>query len=255
MNLTYRLIGFALASLMTILAVGFFLEQPWVLGFWPWPIKGLSYAFVSSILAAIAAPVFWICITNEPAAICGGAINLLVTFVGFSVYSFFNTQMPGVQTFGIVSALFAAACLVQVFVTYRVPFKDDRRMPVLVRYSFLLFATILTYVGGMMVTHRANMFPWPLKPEHQVLYGWIFLGAACYFVYGFVRPVWGNLRGQLWGFLAYDLVLIVPYSKHFATVPEDLRTNLIIYVCVLVYSGLLAIYALFASRPARLGPG
>ena len=251
MNMAFRAIGFALASLMTVLAIGFFFEQAWVLSIWPWPIKGLSYAFVSSIFAAIAAPIFWICFTNEPAAICGGAINLLVTFTGFSAYSFNNTQMSGVQAFGIGSALVAIACLVQIALTYRIPFKDDRPMPVLVRSSFLLFAAILTYVGGMMVTHRANMFPWPLKPEHQVLYGWIFLGAACYFVYGFARPVWGNLRGQLWGFLAYDLVLIVPYIKHFATVPNDLRTNLIVYVSVLVYSGLLAVYALFVSRPSR----
>jgi hypothetical protein len=224
-----RILGIGLATLATLVAIGFFLERPEVEPLWPWPTYGLSYVFISSILAAIAAPIFWISITDEPAAICGGAINLFATF----------------------AAVIALGCLVQIVLTYPIPFRDARPMPKLVRYSFLLFAAILTYVGGSMATHRANMFPWPLKPELQVLYGWIFLGAACYFVYGFARPVWGNLRGQLWGFLAYDLVLIVPYVQHFDKVSEDLRPNLIVYVSILVYSGLLAIYALFVSRPNR----
>jgi hypothetical protein len=246
-----RILGIGLATLATLVAIGFFLERPEVEPLWPWPTYGLSYVFISSILAAIAAPIFWISITDEPAAICGGAINLFATFAAFAVYALLQPDMPEVRTFGIASAVIALGCLVQIVLTYPIPFRDARPMPKLVRYSFLLFAAILTYVGGSMATHRANMFPWPLKPELQVLYGWIFLGAACYFVYGFARPVWGNLRGQLWGFLAYDLVLIVPYVQHFDKVSEDLRPNLIVYVSILVYSGLLAIYALFVSRPNR----
>ena len=41
----------------------------------------------------------------------------------------------------------------------------------------------------------------------------IFLGSAIYFAYGLQRPVWGNAKGQLLGFLAYDLVLIVPFVR------------------------------------------
>ncbi len=245
-----RMAGVGIATLATLLAVAFFLERPEVERMWPWPTYGLSYVFISSILAAIAAPIFWISLTNEPAAICGGAINLFATFAGFAVYGFGNLDMPGVPNFAYASAAIALGCLVQVFLTWRIPFRDDRPMPKLVRYSFLIFAAILTFVGGSMASHRANMFPWVLKPELQVLYGWIFLGAACYFVYGFARPVWGNLRGQLWGFLAYDVVLIVPYAQHFEKVSDALRPNLVVYVSVLVYSGLLALFALFVSRPS-----
>ena len=84
-----------------------------------------------------------------------------------------------------------------------------------------------------------------------MLYGWIFLGAACYFLYALARPNWANAQGQLLGFLAYDLVLIVPFCKHFATVDASLRINLIVYTAVLVYSGLLAVFYLMLNRSTR----
>ena len=43
----------------------------------------------------------------------------------------------------------------------------------------------------------------------------MFLGSATYFAYGIVRPRWTNAGGQLAGFLAYDLVLIVPFMTRF----------------------------------------
>jgi hypothetical protein len=50
------------------------------------------------------------------------------------------------------------------------------------------------------------------------------------------------------GFLAYDVVLIVPFMQHFQTVRPDLWTNLVAYVAVLVYSAALAAYYLFVRR-------
>jgi len=105
----------------------------------------------------------------------------------------------------------------------------------------------------MVLGHQ--IFPWPLKPGSLASYGWIFLGAATYFFYPVVQPTWHNARAQLWGFLAYDLVLIVPYLEHFKKVVPALRPNLIVYVAVLLYSAALAIYYLFinpATRPAKV---
>ena len=112
---------------------------------------------------------------------------------------------------------------------------------------------LLTLVGGALVLHKANIFPWPLDPQQSVLYGWIFLGAACYFLYALLKPAWSNAQGQLLGFLAYDLVLIVPFLNHFATVKADLRINLIVYTSVLIYSGSLATYYLFINPATRFG--
>ena len=128
-----------------------------------------------------------------------------------------------------------------------------RRTPTIVRISFGLFAIALFLVGGGMVLQRPNIFPWPISPETSVFYGWIFLGAMCYFIIGVFIPRWDHARGQLLGFLAYDLVLIVPFLLHFKTVRPDLLVNLVVYTGVLIYSGGLAAYALFIHPATRFG--
>jgi hypothetical protein len=50
------------------------------------------------------------------------------------------------------------------------------------------------------------------------------------------------------GFLAYDLVLIIPFLQHFANVRPEMLLSLTIYTAVVSYSGLL----LFVHPPTRL---
>lgn len=240
------------------LAYGFFLEQEWALSVWPFPAKKLGHIFLSSIFAAIGAPILWMGISREWAAVAGGAINLAVTAFGLAwlgISSSFRQPAPKehVLAFGIAMAMFMLACLVQWTVTRRLSFKDTRPIPKPVRASFSVFGVLLTCLGAILITQTANVFPWPIEGANQITYGFIFLGAACYFIYANLVPVWGNAQGQLAGFLAYDLVLIVPYLQHFAKVPDALRPNLIIYTAVLIYSGLLAIYYLFLHPTLRLG--
>jgi hypothetical protein len=86
-----------------------------------------------------------------------------------------------------------------------------------------------------------------------VVFGCIFLGDAFYFIYALLRPRWGNAFGQLLSFLAYDLVLIVPFVQLLDTVKPGHMTGLIVYIVVLVYSGGLAIYYLFIDPRTRIG--
>jgi hypothetical protein len=94
-----------------------------------------------------------------------------------------------------------------------------------------------------------TILPWEVTTEGTVIYGWFFIGAAAYFAYGVWRPRWHNAAGQLAGFLAYDLVLIVPFLLLLPTISDTLRPNLLVYIAVVVYSGALAIYYL-VLRPA-----
>ena len=84
------------------------------------------------------------------------------------------------------------------------------------------------------------------------MFGLTFLGAATYFIYGTVDPHWSNAVGQLAGFLAYDLVLLAPFSERFSTARGGSLVSLIIYIAFLVYSGMLASYYLFASNATRI---
>ena len=50
------------------------------------------------------------------------------------------------------------------------------------------------------------------------MFGFIYLGAAASFIWGFPHPIRPNADGQLVGFLAYDLVLIAPFADQFSEV-------------------------------------
>lgn len=70
-----------------------------------------------------------------------------------------------------------------------------------------------------------------------------------------LRSGWVNAAGQLAGFLAYDLVLIVPFLTRLPAVAPHFRLGLIIYTTVVAFSGALAIYYLFINRSTRLYSG
>jgi hypothetical protein len=84
-----------------------------------------------------------------------------------------------------------------------------------------------------------------------LVFGWLFIGDAFYFLYAIWRPRWHYACAPLWSFLVYDLVLIVRFIPHFNAVPADLLLSLIVYTTVLFYSGVLAIYYLLINRATR----
>ncbi len=124
-------------------------------------------------------------------------------------------------------------------------------MPAPVHASFGVFALLLLGVGTGLVL-QANVFPWPVGPESSTLYGFIFLGAAAYFLYGITDPVWPNAAGQLIGFLAYDLVLIGPFIDRIGEAEGGDLVSLTIYTAAVTYSGALATYYLFLAPETRV---
>ncbi len=243
--------------LSLILTIGFFWQLPWATALWPWPDSRLSYIFLASILASVAASILWAALSEEYGALVGGAINLAFSNVvmaatGFSVYA--STGSTGALMMGIVGLLLMGVSVVLYMLTRRYQIRDPRPMPRVVKVSFAIFVAALILVGTALLL-GVQVFPWPLNPYSATIFAGIFLGAACFFGYSLLRPSWHNARGQLWGFLAYDLVLIVPFLSHFGKVAPDRMLNLIIYVAVLAYSSAVAIYFLFidpATRPARV---
>lgn len=241
-----------------IFTLAFFFQVPALVNAWPWPAGKLSNIFIASILAAAACPVIWIGFSGETRALAGGGIDFGVTYAASGVFAlqrYSETRLIGALVFGILALALAVLCFVIWFFTRRIAFKDTRPIPLPVRFSFGFFAVVLLFVGGSLALQRPNIFPWQLSPENSTIYGWIFLGAMCYFLYALVHPVWGNARGQLIGFLAYDLVLIVPFIAHFQTVKAELLVNLAVYTAVVIFSGLLAIYYLFLHKSTRFELG
>lgn len=241
-------------AIFLVLTAGFFLQMGWATALWPWPAGRLSYIFLASIAAAIAAPMIWIGLTGEFGAARGGAVNLGITAAGTAAYLLILYGREGRSQLSLsaVAAAFFLVVNAGIFLwSSRQPIRDRRAMPGLVRASFASFTVALLLVSGLLILQRPVVFPWPLRPEASVMFGFIFLGAAIYFAVALRSPWWHSARGQLIGFLAYDLVLIGPFLSHFDTVDPAHRLSLILYVAVLAYSGAIAVYYLFVNGETR----
>lgn len=242
---------------LLLLSVGFYFQRPEALALWPWPDGRLSYIFVASILAAIATPVLWMGLNGELAGMRGGALDFSMTYFGLSatlilagVAASELVSMPFYLYFVMISLLFNVLLF---WSTRTLTFQDDRPVPALVRGSFAVFTLLLLAVGVALIMRYPNVFPWPLKPQSSIVFGWIFLGAGMYFLYGLIRPVWGNACGQLIGFLAYDIVLLPPFLQHFAGVKAEHQLSLYVYTATISFSALLSIYYLFIHPSTRFG--
>lgn len=255
----------AIGLLSLLMALGFVLQLPWVTQAWPWPGGRLSRVFIASILAAAGLPVLWIGLTSEAAAVAAGAINFSVMYAGMALYAW-QAQAPDVapavvSLFALLSAGLALLCLLLWRWARRLPFSNSQSAPRSVRLSFMVFCAVLVLTGTALLMRMPNVFPWRLKPDESVLFGCVFIGAACYFAHAVRTPLWKNAQGPLLGFLAYDLVLIAPFAAHFGKVDPALRLSLMVYTSVIVYSAALALYHLMLnpqtrmSMQARLRPG
>jgi heme/copper-type cytochrome/quinol oxidase subunit 4 len=241
---------------LLITGVGFFEQMPWAISLWPWQDGKLSFMFIAAIMAAIGLPLFWLGWSGELAAMRGGALDLATTYTGLGM-----TILVGAESakqwlsIPIVLGGIVLAALFNLWLykwSSRLTFKDNRRTPNLVRWAFLLFGIILVVVGIALLLRYPYIYPWPLQPQSSVVFGWIYLGAAVYVLHSVIYPVWGNIKGQLLGFAAYDLVLLIPFINHIDVVKPAHQLSLSFYLLFIVCSLLLSLYYLLIARHWRL---
>jgi hypothetical protein len=245
---------FLFGLLNLALAGGLFLQTGWAIQAWPWPDGRLSYIFVASIFAAIAAALLWIAVTGELRPLAAGALNLMVTLGGMTVYLLslaLQGGRPEVLGYAVATGAGFLVSVVAFLWARRVPVRDPRPTPTPVLVSFLLFALVLIAASVALFSRQEAIFPWPLNPDTSVLFGWIFLGDAFYFLYGLVHRRWHNAAPQLWSFLAYDLLLLGPLLGHLDAVAAEHRPSLLVYIGVLVFSLLVAVAYLIANPETR----
>jgi hypothetical protein len=241
--------------LILLFAFGFIFQVPTATSIWPWPDGRLSYLFIGSILAAVSVAAFWIGWTGELGALPAGSLNVFVIAVTTAIYFFHLSTQAGRSNlipYAAAALLMALAGGAAFLWSQRIPLRESPPTPALVRVSFGIFVASLILAGGALIL-RVPIFPWTLNPDSSVIFGCIFLGDAFYFLHGLFRPRWHNALGQLLSFLAYDLVLIVPFVSLFQTVKPEYKLSLVLYVVVLVYSGAIAVYYLFINSQTRFG--
>ncbi len=248
----YLLIVFSVAQ--AFFAVAFILQLRFATRLWPFAYTNqMGFLFIASIFAAAAASTLWCIAAREDGALAGVALDYMLIFAPTGIFVFQIARNNSLILFGIVCVIGALFGLGMFLWSRRIPIRDPRPMPRLIRAAFIFFIIALVIVGVQMVLKVPNIMPWSITTQASVIYGWFFLGAAAYFAYGLLRPGWHNAAGQLAGFLAYDVVLIVPFLQRLPTIEPGLRLNLIIYTLVVALSGLLAIYYLFINPQTRMG--
>jgi hypothetical protein len=255
------------AGFQALMAVLFVLQVSWAIAIWPYAGRTqFSNTFIASIFLAAAASIGWCLLVRSDRALSGIALDILTIFVPFAVFSFATAMGGGganVAGFGLVCAVGALLGLWLLRWSLRHPWRDPRPTPGLVRASFVIFVIALVGVSVPLILQVPGILPWRITPQLSTMYGIMFLGASAYFAYGVVVPCWENAGGQLAGFLAYDIVLIVPLARELLSGGggggdydigrnDPLRLNLIIYTAVITYSGLLAIYYLLIRRETRV---
>jgi len=256
MNRYFRYFLFFVIIIQTLFAIAYILRLDFAVSLWPFPnTSRLSFLLIASIFAAAAASTLWCLLAKEDAALAGIALDYITIFVPVTILTF---QINAIERsnslvlFGIAGAIMIAFGIGLFLWSQSIPFRDSRPTPRPVLVAFVIFVIALLLVGGALILKTPNILPWMVTPEGSVVYGWMFLGAAAYFAYGLLRPRWHNAAGQLAGFLAYDVVLIVPFIQHFANVPPELLPNLLVYSLVVGLSGVLALYYLFLNPETRV---
>ena len=248
---------FVVCAVQFFLAIVCFVQLPLAATVWPFPgTTPLTFIFVSSILAAAAASTLWVAASENYGTLTGLGIDYLAVLIPLSILSLQHGASAGdprLTTLGIMCGLGALFGLSILLWGIRVPIDTTVPMPGPVRWSFVGFILALLIVSTRLLL-GVSTIPWTITPVLSQVIAWMFLGAATYFVYALVRPSWLNAAGQLAGFLAYDVVLIVPFLMRLPTTSPEHMVGLIIYTAVVIYSGLLATFYLFIHKPTRVWP-
>lgn len=259
-----RPFAFANAAVFAVAAYVLCVGPAWVVNAWPWPAAPMSFVFLGSIAASISVVWLSVALANEPAALAGVGVNIVVAAFGASVLLAQQAWVMARGDLALAAVITAVACAFGVWLwraTRRLDVRDRLPLPAIVRWAFIFFVVALTIAGSALVLQN-QVFPWRLWNENATLFGFVFLGAAAYFAYAVVAGRWAFAAPALWGFLAYDLVLFVPYfrllfgnagaANNFYGGDPINRVSLVIYLAVLSLSALLALYAALLHPATRL---
>jgi hypothetical protein len=234
-----------------LFAAGLLTETP----FWPFPgTTPLSAFLLSSLAAAASASTAWCALAGRERALIGIGLDYLTIFIPFAVITALRLGDLGSNGGPFLVTCLGAIALGSWMVAWgrRFAWRDARPTPTVVRGAFAFFILALLVVSGLLFAGVPNVLPWQITPDLSLLFGFGFLGAAAYFGFGLLEPRWDNAVGQLVGFLAYDLVLIVPFVTRLPTVADEHRVGQLIYLAVVVGSGLLATWYLVVRRDTRI---
>lgn len=238
-----------------VLAIGFFFQQAWATSLWPVPDTRLSYAFIAAILAGGAAPLIWAGLSGELASLAGYGMSFGIMYAGMGISAllfYLRDQNPALSWFALVMGLLAVLGGMM-FMRTRHLAKNSQPTPPIVIYAFVAEVLVLAGAGILLILKVPNTLPWNLSPESSVLYGWVFLGLAFYYLYAVLNRQWIHALGPLLGFLVYDLVLFSPLFARFGNLQPEHILGQVAASIIIIFSAALGVYYLFINPATRLG--
>jgi hypothetical protein len=255
-----------LGIVVAIVSAGLAWQQEWATDLWPWPDVRMTYIFLASIGAAIVTPLIWAAVTNEIGSLI--PVFLLLALGQMAIGVYFSIRLirhdETMLASMIIFSFLSAAVMTYLYQwSLHIPLDDQRGTPRYVQIAFLLFEVVLIPVGLALILQADNVFPWDLEPQTSTVIGFIFWSAAVLFAWCYLHPDWAYAGPALAGFLAYDLVLIVPYidmllnrdttkSMYGASGEEVNIKSLVVYIPVILFSGAVAAWAIFVDRRTRV---
>jgi hypothetical protein len=261
-----RVLLAVIASIQVVVGLLFLLGVPLATDLWPFPgTNAMSHTFIASFFWAAAVPVAWCLLMRSDRAFTGVFLDYLVIMLPLGLLTLaFGISEASLHLFAFAAFAFVTA-LFAVWVmrwARRHPWRSDLPTPRPVLAAFFVFCVTLGIVGTLMVIRTPGILPWAITPTLSTVYGTMFLGASAYFAYGLVERRWENAGGQLAGFLAYDIVLIVPFvarivnstPSYYGSASEPFRLNLVLYTAVVAGSAIIAVYYLFIAKETRIWP-
>jgi hypothetical protein len=243
------------AAVQLVFAALLIARPPALLSYWPFPgTTELTYSFVASIFAAAGASTIWAALAGEASSYVGIALDYVAIFGPMTVFvlTLDPARGGGITLFAVLVAVTFAFGIWLLWWSGRAPMVDPRGTPTAVLIAFLGFTILLLLTSSALLVVVPNVLPWNVTTDLSRVVGFVFFGAATYFAFGLVRRRWSNAGGQLSGFLAYDVVLILPLASRLPTVSDAFRLSLVSYIAVLVVSGAVAVSYLFVNPATRV---
>lgn len=216
MRLAARLACGLYGALAVAVAVGLYRQEPWATRIWPWPDDRLTYIYLASLAAAIAAPFLYVAWSDELAMLAPVALDAMVASGGMALYLGYRAEATGDRSMAIAAAglaIIATAFALLFGRVRRMPLRDTRLAPDWVRWIMGVLAAVVVVIGAGLLARVDGVYPWDLRTETSTMFGLVYLGVAVYFAYAAAHPVWAMTAGQLVGFIAYAAVLVEPYLE------------------------------------------
>jgi hypothetical protein len=259
-----RLLLIAIVAAQVPVGIGLYMDAGWATNLWPLPDVRMTYIFLASIVASTAVLIIWPLIRDDIGALRAAALNLSTATPPLGLYLLWlsrNADNAHLVAPGIAFVLFGVAWMATGRWLGAIPVRNTHTLPKIVRIVFLGFCVLLIPLGSALLFQMEKIFPWTISPENSTVAGVIFLSAAALFLFVLANPLWIYGEAGFASFLAYDLVLVVPYLDFFrnrndeATVASYYGSaytapagdngvgelSLVIYLSVLAISALAAI--------------